>query len=471
MNCKPNNKPGQVRNVPIDDLTPYPENDTLYRPVLADDPEIIKLAESIRQNGVYEPLVVSLDGFIISGHRRYCAAKLAGLKTVPVRYVDIKRTDDIDAFVLLLREHNRQRDKSNAERLREELLTVDPTIAYRSLIAHRQKLSTVEVDEIILGKRRKRSKISKDKQEFRQAILDVVHRYRNYWPLTDRRVHYYLLNNPPMKNTGKAHWARYGNNPESYDNLTGMLTRMRLHGDIPFSCLTDETRPVIVWECHQNPRPFFSKQLDKFCQFYWRDLMQSQPNHIEILAEKNTVFSTVKSVAEKYCIPVTSGRGHSSLDPRYQMFQRYKRSGKDSLVLLVVSDFDPSGECIAESFCRSMRDDFNCDNIVPIKAALTFEQVKTMDLQNDGIGSKEGDGQRKAFHKKYGKDQKCYELEALEPDALASILTQTIDSVIDHDAFNAELDQEKKDSVFVEAVRNQAVSHIQELLANIENTL
>ncbi|WP_417850170.1 ParB/RepB/Spo0J family partition protein [Thalassoglobus sp.] len=451
----------------LSEIRPSPENDKLYRPINPDDPEIIALANSIKKHGLLQPIVVTRDGFIISGHRRFAACNLAGLATVSVQTVNVYRQHDINRFTVLLREHNRQRDKSNAEKLREEVLQVNPTVAYQTLISHRQEIANVDVDEIVLGECRKRSKISKAKREFRDAIYDVVYQYREHWPLTDRRIHYFLLNNPPMKNTVGKNRARYQNDQHSYDNLTDMLTRMRLNGDIPFKCIADETRPVETWNCYSSARPFFRGQLDEFCLNYWRDLMQSQPNHVELLAEKNTVFPTVKSVAMKYCIPVTSGRGHSSLDPRHQIYQRFKKSGKENLILIIVSDFDPAGECIAESFSRSMRDDFGIEGIIPVKAALTHEQVSTLSLTVDGLTPKKNDKQRKVFEEKYGADQKCFELEAIEPEALSKIITETIDSVIDQDAFNNELDNEKQDAATLEMVRKQAVYQLQDLLNDI----
>ena len=71
--------------ISIDSIRPSPENGQLYRPVVADDPEIVKLAESIRSDGIREPLVLSADGWLLSGHRRHAAARLAGLAEVPCR--------------------------------------------------------------------------------------------------------------------------------------------------------------------------------------------------------------------------------------------------------------------------------------------------------------------------------------------------------------------------------------------------
>src|SRR4051812_33327328 len=119
-----NRAPTKVRHVRLSTLKRSPENDKLYKPVDPKDPEIVALADSIRRHGVREPLVITSDKFIVSGHRRHMAAALAGLKTIPVIEVAVRRRDDLDAFVRLLREHNRQRDKTLAEKLREEIVSI-----------------------------------------------------------------------------------------------------------------------------------------------------------------------------------------------------------------------------------------------------------------------------------------------------------------------------------------------------------
>lgn len=73
-----------IELVPLKNIRPSPENDTLYRPVDPNDPDLEALVASIRKHGLREPLVITLEGFILSGHRRYAAAKFAGLQKVPV---------------------------------------------------------------------------------------------------------------------------------------------------------------------------------------------------------------------------------------------------------------------------------------------------------------------------------------------------------------------------------------------------
>jgi len=154
----------RVRQVRVDRLRPSPENAELYRPVDPRDPDVQALAESIREHGVREPLVITQDFFILSGHRRWTAARLAGLTHVPCRTEPIRYRDcGCDEFVRLLREHNRQRVKSLDEMLREEVVSVDPTLAYERLLDHREARSDMSdraTQNVDLTARRGRKQIS-----------------------------------------------------------------------------------------------------------------------------------------------------------------------------------------------------------------------------------------------------------------------------------------------------------------------
>ncbi len=455
-----------VRSVAISAIRPSPENDAIYRSVDPTDPEIKALASSIRQNGLLEPLIVTLDNFIVSGHRRYAAAKLAGLDAVPVRRLAIRRTDDLDAFVRLLREHNRQRDKTNAEKLREELVSINPVDAHAELWRYRREKAAVEMAPLKVGQVRLRKKISPAKLPMLAAAYAVIMERRQFWPLSDRQIHYGLLNAPPLRHANKPD-SVYRNDRASYHDLCDLLTRARLDAgcdtddpfgliagafgpSIPFEAIADETRPVEVWKVHQTVRPFVREELAGMFKGFWRNLLQSQPNHIEIVVEKNTVKPIVQPVAAEYTVPLTSGRGYCSLAPRHSMAQRFERSGKDKLVLLIVSDFDCEGEDIAHSFARSMRDDFGISTVHPIKVALTAAQVKQHKLP-PMMKAKASSSRYKKFVARHGHD--VFELEALAPETLQDIVRAAIEGVIDREAFDAEIAAERQDAKFLAGVR------------------
>lgn len=446
-------RPPAVAVVPIDSVRPSPENDSLYRPIDRTDPEIVALSDSIQRHGILEPLVVTLDGWILSGHRRHAAAILAGLTQIPVRIEPIRRGDDADAFLVRLREHNRQREKSRDERIREELLSVDPEEAYASLVEFRRRSSEVATPAMKIGGVKQRKAISGAKAPFLAAIRRVLDDRREYWPLSDRQIHYALLNDPPLIHASKPA-STYKNDRQSYQSLVELLTRARVAGLIPMNAIADETRPVTTWQIHRGVSAFVRDQADSFLKGYWRDLLQSQPNHIELVVEKNATASIVRRVAERFCLPMTSGRGYCSLPPRHAMVERFRASGKTKLVILLVTDFDPDGEEIAHSLARSIRDDFDVERIHAVKVALTFDQVRRFGLP-PSMQAKATSSHFEKFTSRYGHD--VFELEALPPEQLIAVIEEAVDQVIDVEAFNAEVAAEREDAAELERVRRRAV--------------
>lgn len=441
-----------ILTIRLDDIRPSPENDRLYRPVDPDDPQIIRLAESIRDCGMQEPLLITRDGWIISGHRRYAAAGLAGLDAAPCRVEPIYKDADHDTFMMLLRECNRQRVKSFDEKLREEILLDSADDAYEALLQHRRAQAQRAAGQVrsfeIIGTT-SRARITKAKTPMLQAVSKVLADLRDFHPLSARQIHYALLNEPPLRHASKPDSA-YRNDSASYKSLLDLLTRARLAGLVPMGQVADETRPVETWSVHGDVQDYIADELEIFLQTYRRDLLASQPNHVELVAEKNTVAPVVMPVAQEYCVPTTVGRGYCSLPPRAAMAERYQRSGKEAFVLLVVSDFDPDGEEIAHSLARSLRDDFGVDRIEPVKVALTAEQVERFGLHTDAE-AKKGSAHYRKFIQRYGKD--VYELEALSPAQLQNLVRQSIQSVLDMDAFEREQDQERQDAASLGAVR------------------
>lgn len=80
-----------------------------------DETALQELADSIRQNGVLQPILVRKIGGkyqIVAGERRYQASKLAGLKEIPAVVRDI---DDKEVFRLALIENLQRSDLSPME--------------------------------------------------------------------------------------------------------------------------------------------------------------------------------------------------------------------------------------------------------------------------------------------------------------------------------------------------------------------
>ena len=426
-------------------------NSVLYGDFGSDNHDDYELLLSIKENGIIEPLVLSADQVLLSGHRRLSAAKYLGIKIVPVRTIGMLYANlTKEQRVKLLRRYNFQRDKTPTERLNEKLLEINPEQAYNELA--RKKVSQIQMvgapaANVSLGKIKRRSRITT--LQFLNAVMRVVDENEEYLPLTDRRVHYLLLNDPPLRHDKKPE-SKYVNDKSSYKALTNLLLRARLTGDIEWRAIEDSTRPIQLGGGFSTAEEFIHQETENFLVGYSRNLMQGQPHHIEIMLEKNALRTVIESVAREYNIPVTTGRGFSSLSPRYDLFKRYRQSGKRKLVLLMLTDFDPDGEEIASSFARSLRDDFGIQNIHPIKVALTAEDVRNNDLPSD-MDAKISSPNYQKFVEKYG--TKVVELDAAPVKLLQASLRSAIESVIDAAEFNAQVDLDKQDAAIIEAHR------------------
>src|SRR5262249_18709857 len=147
---------------------------------------------------------VTTDDYIVSGHRRRVACQLAGLKVVPVRVLGFARGEGGDEYLNKLVTFNRQRVKSTDELLREEVIQANPEEGHRMLLAHRQEAAKANRAKIIpVEGVMSRSEISDAKWPFFMACRDVLNKYAEFWPLTLRQIHYYLLNDPPLRHARK----------------------------------------------------------------------------------------------------------------------------------------------------------------------------------------------------------------------------------------------------------------------------
>jgi hypothetical protein len=455
----------EIELVSINTIRPAPENSLLYRPVHPNNPDVVELARSIAEHGLLQPIDLTADDMVISGHRRLAAHRRLGRPHIAARRHDLLSDDP--RLIPLIREFNRQRVKSFAEILAEAALdaghaAADPVAARAALVRHRRERVHLDENvgqEVEVGTRRKRSKISTATRPLLDAVLGILNDLREHWPLTDRQVHYKLLNDPPLLHAAKP-GSRYRNDQKCYKRLTDLLTRARIEGLISWAALDDPTRPRTDWRVWPDVGRYLDDELShNLLRRYARDLQRSQPCHIEIVAEKLTVRKLVDEVAMDYHIPTLIGRGFSSIPPRKDLVCRFARSGKEKLVLLFLTDFDPEGENIPQSFVASLVEDFGLDRkrIHAVKVGLTHEQVAGLNLPQ-ALEAKKGSSRYKAFVRRYG--DHVHELEAVSPEILQGYVRTGIEAVLDRELFEAEVRQEGQEAVQLEQVRNRVIAAI-----------
>ena len=85
-----------VKNIPIGKIVPYARNAKKH-----DKRQIDNVAESIRQYGFVQPVVIDRDGVIVIGHCRVLAAKKLGMESVPCVCVDELTPKQVNALRLV----------------------------------------------------------------------------------------------------------------------------------------------------------------------------------------------------------------------------------------------------------------------------------------------------------------------------------------------------------------------------------
>lgn len=122
------NKEKQVQRVVLIETSLIIPNRSQPRVTFSDE-ELSSLADSIRENGILQPINVRKFGVnyeIVSGERRLRAAKLCGLESVPCIIIDV---DDEKSAVLALIENIQRRDLSYFE----EAVAIEKLISYYGL--------------------------------------------------------------------------------------------------------------------------------------------------------------------------------------------------------------------------------------------------------------------------------------------------------------------------------------------------
>ena len=83
----------EVRNVSVKDLIPYERNTKKH-----DKTQVNNVAESIKQYGFVQPIVIDKDNVVVIGHCRLLAAKQLKMKEVPCVSVDDLTDEQVKAL-------------------------------------------------------------------------------------------------------------------------------------------------------------------------------------------------------------------------------------------------------------------------------------------------------------------------------------------------------------------------------------
>lgn len=181
------NEAGQVRKLPIDDVLP-----NRFQPrIKFSESEVLALADSIKNHGVIQPILVRPIGDkfeIIAGERRYKASVMAGLKEIPAI---VRQLDDKQSAELALIENVQRKDLTPIEEALSYKKILDMGYLTQEQLALKlgkkqstiaNKLRLLNLDEDVqnallyekISERHARSLLKLDKEDQKEMLKRII---------------------------------------------------------------------------------------------------------------------------------------------------------------------------------------------------------------------------------------------------------------------------------------------------------
>lgn len=279
-----------------------------------------------------------------------------------------------------------------------------------------------------------------DKLNKLTAILEDL---QDYKPLTLRQVYYQMV--------GKGFIE---NKVSEYGMLSNLLKWARIDGYISWDDIEDRVRAFHDNRGWDDKNDFTQQEIRNFLNGYRRDLLQGQERYIEVWIEKDALSSIFKRVALSYCVSVVVCRGFSSISFLNNFRQRLTSQNRPA-VMLYFGDFDPSGMEMLESMKNTLKYELGVTELEFKRIALTKDDIFTYNLPHKPQALKMTDTRAKKHLDAHG--ELAVELDALSPDVLEAKVKDAIESELDMDAFNFEIQQQHTEVDLLKSLRDQVI--------------
>jgi hypothetical protein len=251
------------------------------------------------------------------------------------------------------------------------------------------------------------------------------------------------------------------NSERSYKNIGNTITKARMAGMISWKAIEDRNRGhESFWYEEDECTPV--QELPYYIRF---DQWLRQDYYIEVWVEKEALGNVIKRACDPYLVPYMSCKGYLSASEAWRAGMRFKeKMGKGKkCVLLHLGDHDPSG-------IDMTRD--NKDRLDIFTEAFSGVSVKRLALNMDQVDqykpppnpTKVTDSRANEYIKKFGSTS--WELDALEPQVIETLIKDEIYKYIDQDRWDRvrELQKEKR-ALLAKLYDNWGI--VQELLDNL----
>lgn len=259
------------------------------------------------------------------------------------------------------------------------------------------------------------------------AAAKVLEEYAEQgFVLTVRQLFYQFVSRGWIENTQRA-----------YGRVVNAVGKGRLCGYLDWELIEDRARET-VYGAHWNDP---AEIVDAAAQWFRIDKWEDQPNHVEVMIEKDALAGVLEPVCQELDLRFTANRGYGSLSLMYRVGKRLDRMAQDgkTVHVLYLGDHDPSGLDMDRDIGDRLSM-FSGVSLDPRRLALTMEQVEEYDPPENP--AKLTDSRAQGYILSYG--YSSWELDALEPSVLAALVRSAVADLRDDDLWRAAVERESQ---------------------------
>ena len=300
-------------------------------------------------------------------------------------------------------------------------------------------------------------------------INDIIREYQNVgYVLTLRQLYYQLVSRDVIPNQTKE-----------YNKLGVLLKEGRMGGIVDWSAIEDRLRKPSSPASWNSP----AELLESAASQFQLPRMKGQETYLEVWVEKDALSGVLSRVTRPYHIPILVNRGYSSASAMHDSYKRFAdeligAEGAKKIRVLYLGDFDPSGVDMVRDVEQRIREFFlgkarafdrwtvavgkkqkNLSRFPELWKQVCLERLK-IDFEIIPIAltksqidqyepppnpAKRTDTRFAKFSDAHG--DTSWEVDALPPEVLNEILTNSIEENIDRDLYDEIIEKEESGRV------------------------
>jgi hypothetical protein len=226
------------------------------------------------------------------------------------------------------------------------------------------------------------------------------------------------------------------NKDSEYKKLGDIIADGRLAGLIDWEAITDRTRNLRKNSHWDDPADIVKSAAASFALDKWDE----QPYRIECWIEKDALVGILESACEPLDVPYFSCRGYTSISEVWSAAMRLKRwkARGQKILILHLGDHDPSGIDMS----RDIKDRLKVFGVKIEFERLALNMDQVTQYNPPPNPAKVTDSRFKSYQDLYGDES--WELDALDPSVLVSLIQDNIANYRDEAAWAETLEREEE---------------------------